>query len=58
MTRTEIRDHFSRHRRRDQIDRALDVLEEHELAHLSREKTDGRPVERWIVSPEHATKAI
>ena len=48
MTRTEIRDHFKRHRKKDQIDRALRVLLELGRIRRVKEETGGRPTERWV----------
>ena len=48
MTRTEIRDHFSRHKRSAELGRALNVLQEYGLARCEREGTEGRPEERWF----------
>lgn len=45
MTRTEITSHFSRHR--TGIERALAMLLERGLADMVKERTGGRPVERW-----------
>jgi hypothetical protein len=47
LTRNEIRDLFARHRRAEDIGRALDVLQENGLARMERETTAGRPAERW-----------
>ncbi len=46
-TRTEIRDHFGRHRGRQVIGRALDLLQAQGLAACERGGTRGRPVEGW-----------
>lgn len=48
MTRTEIRDHFGRHRKSDAISRALSELERAGLVRCEREETGGRPSERWF----------
>lgn len=45
MTRTEITNHFSRHR--SGLDRALKLLLERGLTDIYKEATGGRPVERW-----------
>ena len=50
ITRTEIRDLFSRNRKQSQVDRALSVLAEHGLAYCNIENTGGRPVERWFAA--------
>jgi hypothetical protein len=47
LTRTEIREIFSRNRSEGEINNALRVLLEHGLAHCVREDTGGRPSERW-----------
>jgi hypothetical protein len=52
LTRTEVRDHFGRHRNKADIDRALGELARAGLAHAASTPTGGRPVERWF-----ATKA-
>jgi len=48
LTRTEIRNLFSRHRSSIRIDQALEYLQK--LGHVSSESqpTGGRPVERWF----------
>ena len=50
MTRTEIRDYFSKNRAASDIDRALGVLQEYGRARAVRgEKEErGRPAERWF----------
>ena len=50
ITRTEIRDLFSRNRKQSQVDRVLSVLAEHGLAYSDIENTGGRPVERWFAA--------
>jgi hypothetical protein len=50
LTRTDIRDLFGRNRSETQIDAALDYLEQRGLAVASGEKTEGRPVERWLAT--------
>jgi hypothetical protein len=58
MSRTEIRDAFGRHRRREEIDRSLSKLSELGLARSVSEATDGRSKERWFPVPAtEATKA-
>lgn len=52
LTRTEIRDHFSRHKPAE-IDRALKMLEGQGLANRKDKPTAGRPAELWAA----ATKA-
>jgi hypothetical protein len=51
VTRTQISGLFARHRDTSQIDRALRSLSERGLAHRVVEPTAGRPVERWVLSP-------
>jgi len=49
MTRSEIREHFQRHKGADEVARALGVLLEHRLARRERrEATGGRPAEVWF----------
>ena len=48
LTRTGIRELFSRNRTETEINNALCVLEEHGLARCVREETGGRPSERWF----------
>ena len=50
-TRTEISNHFGRHRSGEEIGRALAVLARENLAFRSVEETGGRPVERWRARP-------
>ncbi len=57
LTRTEIREHFGRHRRSLQIERGLAVLAEQRLARVERVKTQGRPAERWMAVAECAVSA-
>jgi predicted transcriptional regulator len=47
MTRTEIREHFGRHKSSAEIGRALAVLAEYGLATATQVETDGRPKEVW-----------
>jgi hypothetical protein len=48
VTRTDIREHFKRHKSADEIERALTVLESSGRARREREEeTGGRPAERW-----------
>lgn len=51
LTRTELRDLFSRNRSRAEIGRALDLLAGAGLAqpHVARDR--GRPSERWAITP-------
>ncbi len=55
MTRTEIRDLFKRNQSTMRIDRALSVLLEHGLAYCTKEKTDGKPCERWFARQSGTT---
>jgi hypothetical protein len=48
LTRTAVRDLFSRHGNAHQVDRALRVLAELGQARCVKENTGGRPVERWF----------
>jgi len=51
ITRTEIREHFSRNKSSAEIGRALRVLQEYGLARLERgreEEGQRRPTERWL----------
>ena len=47
MTRTEIRDLFSKNKSANEIERALELLDRYGLAKKSSERTSGRPLERW-----------
>jgi hypothetical protein len=48
LTRTEIRDLFSRNLAGQRIDRARDVLTKARIIRVEIDRTDGRPTERWI----------
>lgn len=48
MTRTPIRDAFSRHKKADEIDRALALLLEEGHADRRQRDSGGRPVEVWF----------
>jgi len=50
LTRTEIAGLFSRNSSSAQIEAALGVLREHNLAHFEKEDTGGRAAERWFAS--------
>jgi hypothetical protein len=55
MSRTEIREHFQRNKRAEDIGRALVVLQEHGLARAIRSHEQdgpGRPTERWFAIDE------
>lgn len=47
LSRTELRDHFGRHKDRKSLQRSLIALQETGLAQMRSEPTSGRPVERW-----------
>jgi hypothetical protein len=55
LTRTQLRDLFSRHRGAAEIGRALELLARLDLAFHQIEQTDGRPAERWL-APLPASK--
>jgi hypothetical protein len=48
LTRTAIRDLFSRHAASQDIERALELLKRRGLARVTHEGTEGRPVETWF----------
>ena len=48
MTRTNIRDHFKRHKTTEDIERSLRLLRDMQLARSQTEETEGRPTERWF----------
>jgi hypothetical protein len=48
LTRTDMRDYFTRNQSSDRIGRALGLLLQHRLARYEEQKTGGRPVERWF----------
>ncbi len=48
MSRTDLRNLFDRHKRSDEISRALAVLAESGLARCEKHDTDGRPADIWI----------
>jgi hypothetical protein len=48
VTRTRIRNLFSHNRSQSEIAEALSILSSSRLAYRHREKTDGRPNERWF----------
>jgi hypothetical protein len=56
LTRTDIRDLFSRHMRETRIESALAVLLQNNLAKVIKSNTGGRPTETWFSIT--ATKAI
>jgi hypothetical protein len=55
LTRTQIRDLFSRHKPESEIGRALGTLQKHGRAECSAEETGGRPSERWFGNATKAT---
>jgi hypothetical protein len=57
MTRKAISDAFGRHRRADDLDRALGALEERELAFSRTEPTKGRPAIRWFAATSTSEKS-
>lgn len=50
LTRTEIRDHFQRHKSAREINRALDLLVQSGRVRVDRTPTKGRPAERWVAA--------
>src|SRR5215472_9069188 len=50
LTRTDIRNLFQRNRSEALIDTALSYLQQRGLAVSSEERTEGRPVERWLAT--------
>jgi hypothetical protein len=46
--RTDISNHFKRHKSANEIERALNLLQHRGLARFETEATDGRSVERWF----------
>ncbi len=50
LTRTEIREMFSRNRSETEIESALNLLGEYGLVRCVREETGGRPAERWFAA--------
>jgi hypothetical protein len=48
LTRTQIRDTFSRHKAGGSIQMALELLAKHRLAVMQTQTTPGRPAEVWI----------
>jgi hypothetical protein len=49
LTRTEIRDLFSRNIRREKIDSVLSFLQRFKLIRMVKETTEGKPIERWVL---------
>ncbi len=49
MTRTEIRDHFKRHKNADRINQALGLLLKAGRVRRRKKDTGGRPVEIWLL---------
>ena len=57
LTRTELRDHFSRNRGADRIEQALYLLAELGLARKTIERVGvGRPTERWSATSNEPTR--
>src|SRR5262249_7666354 len=56
VTRTQIRDHFGKHKSAAEIEKSLRLLEAKKLAISETQETSGRPVERWFIC-RTATKA-
>lgn len=50
ISRTQIRDHFQRHRSQKEIDAALETLAKQEKIYRRTSETRGRPVEIWTAS--------
>jgi len=48
MTRTELFNHFQKHRKSEEIARALQTLEQIGKVRSERQETNGRPTERWF----------
>src|SRR5262249_52932571 len=49
LTRTEIRNHFAKHKSAAEIGKALRFLQERALARCEKEGTPGRSIERWFI---------
>jgi len=47
LTRTQINNHFQRHKTSDEIERALGVLHRADLLVVEKVETGGRPAEKW-----------
>ena len=47
LSRSQIRDLFLRHKSKDEVDRALRLLQARNLAYGEARETNGRPEERW-----------
>ena len=50
MTRTEIRNHFKKHKKGEEISRCLKLLESMGLARCETKITPGRPAETWFAT--------
>lgn len=48
MTRTELNDHFKRHKKAEQLDRAINVLIANGMVFKTKEKTTGRPSTQYF----------
>lgn len=56
LTRTQINNLFSGHKKAADIDRALQLLQKNGLAHKQKTDTAGHPEERWFYGPGPAEK--
>jgi len=56
LSRTQISELFSRHKEKNQINRALGVLYEKELVHCEQVKTEGRTAEVWLTGKAKKAK--
>jgi hypothetical protein len=57
MTRTDIRDHFSRNKRRHDIDNALARLAHADMIECRRDASTNRPmVETWLPNIDHGNQ--
>ena len=54
MTRSDIRELFDRKVPSPRIEAALSLLAQYELAHSTKERTTGRPAERWFAKSKRA----
>jgi hypothetical protein len=57
LTRSELRNHFGRHRSSEEIGVALNILTEKGAVENREETTSGRPAERWFAIAGGARKA-
>ena len=56
MTRTELNDHFKRHKKAEQLDRALNILIVRGMVFKTKEETAGRPSIRYFSSRHYQGK--